>query len=177
MFHEAAARYFIARPWHKFADDDVLKIEFSLAAGSPWFALVLGRSGVTLGLAVYRELNTIREMFARRSGHNNETAARQMDGFSVQFSEEFELAPRDADAIEQFGWPVAQPEAFPLLMVIKPGAQLQPPTPDELKIVTACLDGVAALAAQPHPPQTRHAGSLVTLTCLGGIDTVRGDGR
>lgn len=172
-FYSAAARFSAARPWKSFAEVDVFKVESSLPADAPWHALVMGRSGVTLGLAIYKNLKTARRLLQTDPAErDDERAARQMDGFSIQFVEEFELAARDVDAIEQFGWPVTAPEAYPWLVGIRPGAELRTPTRDELRVISAALDAVASISMRPHPVATQHATDIATVTFLGSVHDI-----
>jgi hypothetical protein len=170
-YYEAACRYYDARPWKHFRSDEAFRIESSLAEDSPWHATVMGQSGVTLGLAVCRKLEALRRLMEGQMGvDDHKEAAQQLDGMSVQFGEEFDLAPRDSDAIVQFGWPVAAPEAYPLLLSVRPGAELVAPTPEELRIVTECLNGIATLSQSSPTPPAQHTGAAATITYLGPVD-------
>lgn len=169
-YYQAAAQYYVARPWAKFDSDAVFKIASPLAPDSPWYAGVMGQSAMILGLSIYRKLSTFRRLMnsdpaTRDPAH----AAQQMDAISVQFGEEFDLAPRDSDAVVQFGWPIAAPEAYPLLLVVRPGAKLESPSADELQIVTECLEAVAGFIKQPQSLPL-YTGTNATVTYLGAID-------
>jgi len=46
---------------------------------------------------------------------------------------------RALDAAEQFGWPVAAPEAYPCAMRVNPGPAVRPPLAWELELLEGCL--------------------------------------
>jgi len=58
------------------------------------------------------------------------------------FSEAFEMPVRDLDATEKYGWPVAGPEAFPLVIHINPGFAIRPPLAWELELLEGCLRAI-----------------------------------
>jgi hypothetical protein len=46
---------------------------------------------------------------------------------------------RDLDAAEKHGWPVAGPEAYPLVIRVNPGLAMRPPLVWELELLEGCL--------------------------------------
>jgi hypothetical protein len=143
-FYTAAADYFRSAPWRHFEQDSVVAFTAVDPAGSERFGLVMGQSGLLIGLAVYERMDDLLGALAAESPEENAQAA---NGFSVLFGEESDVPPVDLDAIEQFGWPVATPEAYPTVLRVRPGMQIDAPSADELRFLTAALAGIARLAA------------------------------
>jgi hypothetical protein len=142
-FYAAAADYFRAAPWRHFAPDSI--VAFTTVEPSPRerYGLVMGQSGLLLGLAIYERQDDLYEAFRADSPDQN---AQATNGFSILFGEEADIPPDDLDAIEQFGWPVATPEAYPTALRVRPGMQVDAPSADEMRFLTAALAGVAQLA-------------------------------
>jgi len=169
-FYTAAAAYYRAQPWKQFAMDELVGLDRQEAQGNRRYGLVMGQSGITIGLAIYERLQDIETLFAARSDRQ------AFDSFSVMFGEDANIAPADLDAIEQFGWPIATPEAYPDALHIHPGPQLETPTADELRFLTAAMEAIAWLAQHPSQKSTTVtvAGTDLAATRLGWIGSVRG---
>jgi len=135
-FYTAAAEFYRRRPWQRVPGDSILKIECDKFQGGPWYAVVMGQSGVQQGLAVYEDLASLRRMIA---GDGSEEDARSMSALSLMFSEAFEISTRYLDAAEKHGWPVASPEAYPLVVRINPGSAMRAPLAWELEVLELCL--------------------------------------
>lgn len=58
------------------------------------------------------------------------------------FCEAFDISPFDHDAIEKHSWPVASPEAYPLVLRINPGAAMRAPLVWELELIEDCLRAI-----------------------------------
>jgi hypothetical protein len=92
---------------------------------------------------VYDRLQPIKNAFAPDSQAD---MIEEADGFSVMYNEETHSPPADVDACEQFGWPVATPEAFPMAIRLHPGGKTELPTAAELRYLTAALTGITRLS-------------------------------
>jgi hypothetical protein len=136
-FYAAAADYYRAKPWQHVPGDTPIKVECDKFQSGPWYAVVMGQSGVQQGLAVYEDLAALQGVIA--GGRSDEENARQMSAVSMMFSEAFEISTRDLDAAEQHGWAVAGPEAYPLVLHINPGGAIRVPLTWELELLEACL--------------------------------------
>jgi tetratricopeptide (TPR) repeat protein len=148
---EAAAQYYRARPWHRVAVDAVMQVRVGEPA-QVWHAVVIGQSGMTFGLALYDEPKGLRRMLR---GTAPETAAEHTSGISLTFGEQHDMAGVDLDAAEQFGWPVAAPEAYPLVIRLRPPAGVTEPSADDLRVLEAVLRAVPAFVAAGRSPRTQ----------------------
>ena len=87
----------------------------------PWYAVVLGQSGITLGLALYEGAGNLEAVLC---GDVSEAEhARHTSAISVTFGEAFEMPIRDLDAAERCRWPVVSPDAYPCAMRVNPGSR------------------------------------------------------
>ena len=168
QFYTAAATYFRAQPWKRFGMDEVIGLDVAGANVGPRFALAMGQSGITIGLAIYQRLQDIEKMFAARS------EALVFDSFSVMFGEVASISPVDLDAIEQFGWPIATPEAYPDAMRIYPGPRVETPTAEGIRFLAASLEAITRLAQNRDQKSTTitTAGATLTATRLGTVGSI-----
>jgi hypothetical protein len=105
----------------------------------------MGQSGVQQGVAVYEDLTALQEMMT--GGGSEEENSRKMSALSLMFSEAFEIPVRDLVAAERHGWPVAGPEAYPLVIRINPGFAMRPPLVWELELLEGCLRAIPEFLA------------------------------
>ena len=54
-FYEAAAHFFRLAPWKKVGYEAVIKVECDKFQSGPWYALLMGQSGLTTGLTLYED--------------------------------------------------------------------------------------------------------------------------
>lgn len=169
-FFVAAAEFYRRQPWKRFAMDEVLALDRLQPPAARRFGLVMGQSGLTLGLAIYDQLSDLRAMFSRQSDVDS------ADGFSVFFCEESDVPLADLDAIEQFGWPIATPEAYPLALRILPGRKVETPAAKDVRFLTAALEGVTWLAQNRDAKETRIdlPDQSFKVTRLGWLDSLSG---
>ena len=145
-FYAAAAEFYRRRPWQRVPGDTLIKVECDKFQSGPWYAVVMGQSGVQQGVAVYEDLAALQGMIT--GGRSEEENSRGMSALSLMFSEAFEIPVRDLDAAERHGWPVAGPEAYPLVIRINPGLATRPPLVWELELLEGCLRAIPEFLAE-----------------------------
>jgi tetratricopeptide (TPR) repeat protein len=139
-FYEAAAAFFRQAPWRKVGYESALRVECDKFPGGPWYAVLMGQSGLAAGLAVYDDLGTLRRLW---SGHlSDEENAELTAGISVIFGEEEDIALGDLEAARSHGWPVARPDAYPNVFRKERGRSMRPPVAWELELMEGCLRAV-----------------------------------
>lgn len=137
---EAAAHFYRARPWREIPGDSVIRIACDRFNSGPWYAVVMGQSGIEQGLALYEDQELLGSLL---SGHlSDEAAGRRTSAISVTYGERFDIAPDDLDAAEQHGWPVAGPEAYPCVLRVNPGMAIRTPLKWELELLEGCLRSI-----------------------------------
>ena len=147
-FYAAAADFYRGKPWQQAPGDTPIKVECDKFHSGPWYAVVMGQSGVQQGLAVYEDLAALQEMMT--GSRSEEENARGMSALSLMFSEPFEIPVRDLDAAEKHGWPVAGPEAYPMVIRINPGGAVRPPLAWELELLEGCLRAIPEFLAEKN---------------------------
>lgn len=139
-FFEAAARFYQQAPWKTVGDDATIKVECEKFESGPWYAVVMGQSGLTLGLALYEDLRIVRKTQAGQL--DDEDHARHAVVLSMTYGEETDLTGKDVEAVQEYGWKLAGPEAYPSLFKKERGMALRPPLSWELELMTGCLRAV-----------------------------------
>jgi hypothetical protein len=138
-FYEAAASFFRQAPWKQVGYEAAIQVECAKFESGPWYAVLMGQSGLTTGLALYEDLAALRRLWA---GGADEDSARQTVGTSVTFGEVWDIPVADLEAAKKHGWPVARLDAYPEVFYKERGLSLRPPLAWELELVEGCLRAV-----------------------------------
>jgi hypothetical protein len=146
-FYEAAAAFYRQAPWKAVGYEAAIKVECDAHPGGPWYAVLMGQSGLTTGLALYDDLTTLRAMWAGDSTDDEENA-RQSVATVVTFGEEADTPAGDVDAARRHGWPVARPDAWPSVFHKERGLTLRPPEAGELELLEGCLRAIPAFVSR-----------------------------
>jgi hypothetical protein len=147
-FYEAAASFFRQAPWKRVGYEAAIRVECARFQSGPWYAVLMGQSGLTTGLALYEDLETLRRMWAgERADEDN---ARQSVATTVTFGEEWDIPVADLEAGKKHGWQVAGPDAYPEVFHKERGLSLRPPLAWELELMEGCLRAVPEFVAR-HP--------------------------
>jgi hypothetical protein len=136
-FYAAAADFYRRKPWQQVPGDTIIRVRCDKFQSGPWYAVVMGQSGVQQGLAIYEDLAALQALMVGDA--SDEEGARAMSAISMMFSEPFEISTRDLDVAEKYGWPVAGPEAYPMVLRVNPGAAIRAPLAWELELLEGCL--------------------------------------
>ena len=136
-FYEVAAEFYRRAPWRALGYEAIIQVECDRYDSGPWYAVVMGQSGLTLGLALYEDLALLRRMYAGKL--SDEEGARRTVALTVTFDDEGSLAETDLEAIEANAWPIASPEGFPSFFRKERGLSMRPPLVWEIDLMVACL--------------------------------------
>jgi tetratricopeptide (TPR) repeat protein len=147
-FYAAAAEFYRRKPWQRVPGDTVIRVECDKFQSGPWYAVVMGQSGVQQGLAIYEDLAALQAMISGDA--SEEENSRSMSVLSMMFSEAFEISVRDLDAAEKQGWAVAGPEAYPMVIRVNPGLAMRPPLVWELELLEGCLRTIPKFLVEKH---------------------------
>src|SRR5262249_38170098 len=63
-FYEAAASFFRQAPWKKVGYEAAIRVECDRFHSGPWYAVLMGQSGLTTGLALYENLKVLQAMWS-----------------------------------------------------------------------------------------------------------------
>ncbi|HKB39802.1 MAG TPA: hypothetical protein VKD72_25425, partial [Gemmataceae bacterium] len=113
-FYDAAAYFFGQAPWKQIGYEAAIKVAYDRYDSGPRYAVVMGQSGLTTGLALYEDLEMLKRGWERPTHY--EANARESVATTVIFSEEVDLPLADVEAARRYGWPVARPDAWPWVM-------------------------------------------------------------
>jgi tetratricopeptide (TPR) repeat protein len=140
-FYDAAAHFFRQAPWKKVGYEAAIKIECDRFQSGPWYAVLMGQSGLTTGLALYENLKALRRLLAgEQSDRDN---ARKTVATTVTFGEEWDIPVADLEAAKKHGWQVARSDAYPEIFHKERGLSLRPPLAWELELMEGCLSTIA----------------------------------
>jgi tetratricopeptide (TPR) repeat protein len=135
-FYEAAAFFFQQAPWKKVGYEAAIKIECDRFQSGPWYAVLMGQSGLVIGLALYEDLEALRRMWA---GGGDEESARRSVANTVSFGEEWDIPVADLEAAKRHGWQVAREDAYPQVFHKERGMSVRRPLAWELELMEGCL--------------------------------------
>ena len=136
-FYRAAAEFYRRAPWRTVPGDVPIRIQCDKFSNGTWFGVVMGQSGMTLGLALYEDADFLQELI--HGDISEEEHARRASALSVTYDEQFAVHAKELDAAERHDWPVAGPEAYPMAMRVNPGRAIRPPLNWELELLEGCL--------------------------------------
>ena len=148
-FYEAAAQYFREAPWRRVPGEVPIEIRCDDPALGSRFAIVLGRTGVQLGLCIYDDWEITR---ASLSGY---ASADENRALAVCYEEAEIMSAVDLQLIERLGWPIATPEAWPAVMRLQPRRTPRSASAEELVFLDACLRAIPDFLKTKAASQTR----------------------
>jgi tetratricopeptide (TPR) repeat protein len=146
----AAEAFYRAQPWRHVPGDTPIRIHCDQFQNGTWYAVVMGQSGMTLGLALYEDLDVLHALL-----REDDDADRRNSALTLLYGEAFEIPIRDLDAAEERGWPVAGPEAYPLAIRVNPGMAVRPPLAWEMQLLEASLRAVPKYILREEPTPAR----------------------
>ena len=136
-FYAAAASFFRQAPWKKVGYEAAIKVECDKYQSGPWYAVLMGQSGLTTGLALYEDLAALQRMWSgERADEDN---AWQSVVTTVTFGEEWNIPVADLDVAKRHGWAVVREDAYPKVFHKERGLSMRPPLAWELELMEGCL--------------------------------------
>ncbi|HEY7314017.1 MAG TPA: hypothetical protein VH643_32000 [Gemmataceae bacterium] len=157
--YEAAAAFYKQAPWRCLRYENAVRIECPQIEGGPWFAVLMGQSGLTMGVALYQDLNLLKRMWTEDL--SDEENAELTVATTLTFGDADEIAPADREAARRHGWKVARSDAYPSIFHKERGLSVRPPTAEELVLMEVCLrtlpDFVNRRGQEDFTPETMTA--------------------
>jgi tetratricopeptide (TPR) repeat protein len=135
-FYEAAEYYFRQAPWRRVPGEVPIAIRCDDPAMGTRYAIVLGRTGVQLGLCIYDDWEMTQ---ATLCGY---ASADENRALAVCYDEAQIMAAVDLQLIDRLGWPIATPEAWPAVMRLQPHRTPRSANAEELLFLDACLRAI-----------------------------------
>jgi tetratricopeptide (TPR) repeat protein len=112
-FFNAAAEFYRAEPWIKLYNSQLLAVRHP-AERDYRFVSVMGNGGVEYGLATYPTWQSVEKFFA---ASGDPTEALSAGVHSLLFNDMTQVPFDDLDALEQYGWEVANDQAYPMPVI------------------------------------------------------------
>ena len=135
-FYEAAEYYFRKAPWSHVPGEVPIEVRCIDPSMGTRFAVVLGRTGVQLGLCIYDDWEITQAMLG---GYTTPDENRAL---AVCYDEAQIMSAVDLQLIDRLGWPIATPEAWPSVMRLKPHHTPCSASAEELVFLDACLRAI-----------------------------------
>ncbi len=151
-FYRAAAEFYRRAPWKSLGYEEAIEVECEQYQSGPWYAVVMGQSGLTLGLALYEDLNLLKRMWAEEL--SEEENVRETVALTATFDPEADVSPADVLASHEHGWEVAGPEAHPSVFRKERGMSMRPPLSWELELLEGCLRAIPDFVDRHRPGDT-----------------------
>lgn len=123
--YDAAAEFFRQAPWKRVGYEGAIRVACDRLDGGPWFGVLMGQSGLTVGLALYEDARVLQRMWA--GAGDDEENARETAATSVTFNDPWDIPTADLDAATAYGWPVARPDAYPEVIRKERGMSMRAP--------------------------------------------------
>ena len=171
--YAAASEYYKASPWRMLDSDTPLRIEcrqLKSHRSEPWYALTMGQSNMTFGLALYAELEMIHGLWGHDHDSEEQCENEPINSLSLMFSEAFEIAVPDLVASEKLGWALAGPEAYPLMIGIQGADAVRPLEVWEVLFMEGALRAIAKFAARHRLEQEPVQETISVATSGGKLD-------
>ncbi|MCA9036567.1 MAG: bacterial transcriptional activator domain-containing protein [Planctomycetaceae bacterium] len=119
QFFEAAADFYRSRIWLSLRTDAVTEVRCPEILHGRWYAVVMGQMGQEIGMMLFDDPDVVHAlMMVEDDDDARAGTVRQMHGIGFSLQEQNFCSPADVAACEQFGWPVAAPEAWPNTMFV-----------------------------------------------------------
>jgi hypothetical protein len=151
-FYAAAAEFYRQAPWRAIGYESAIQVECAKFSGGPWYGVLMGQSGMTMGLSLYDDLDILRRLWT--GAMSDEENARLSVATTVTFGREMEIPLADVEAAHHHGWPVARNDAWPSPFRKERGLSMRPPLVWELELLEGCLRAVPAFVRQRQQNET-----------------------
>lgn len=167
----AATDFYRAAPWVQLNNGQTFALQIPANGGKTWIASVMGNGGVEYGLGLYHSWEAFEKLFMGAADNLNEL----FGGHLALFYGGPHLLPfDDFDALQRYGWEVADPQAYPAPVVVEAVENLRRPDLNELRDLEAALRAIPILV-RDHLKPAGHGEYLpfeVTLTLVTHADEV-----
>ena len=133
-FYAAAAAYHTRAPWKWMVNLHVIEFHYS-ADPKPALVIIMGNARQEFGLTIYADIHEIEKMLAASESRPTARYFRTQDVSSVTFTLPHEgHSFEDLDDVARFNLPVANPDAYPLLLkIVPPAARVAPAFEDVMR--------------------------------------------
>lgn len=136
----AAAEFYRARPWIALSNEQTLAVRVA-PERKPRYVSIMGNGGVEYGLTVCEKWEDLERLF--EAADDPMEALPDKGAHSLLFDPAMYVPFDDLDAIEQHGWEVVNPDAYPVPMVYhKASSTMRRPPLKDLRWDEAALRAI-----------------------------------
>lgn len=163
-----SAAYYQAAPWRRLTDEFPVEIRYP-ATEAPRLVVVMGNMGEVFGLSAFEHKDDLLSVYRQPTG----TANRPKDwsSIAIMYDEAPTMSFADLDAIEAHHWPIAAPNAYPMLARIQHGHDMVTPLLTDVTWIVGALAGLLAVLPDLDPFRLRaghRLGRTVTIDAIDG---------
>ena len=133
--YTSASEFFEMAPWRVLNDFHPIEIRYPADAPAR-YAVVMGSGGEVYGVSVQDTLAELKKMYAAPERHD---LTDEMTWLVLFYEKAMTMSFDDLDAITQYGWPVTDELAYPVIGRAEPGAEIGLPTRQDLFWLAAAL--------------------------------------
>jgi hypothetical protein len=132
----AAADFYQLAPWKLLREEIPIELRYP-QAGPGRIVVVTGSAGDVFGLSAYDSASDLERMFLAQDPLE---IVQNLSWLTLCYETSSYIAPQDFLAIEKHAWPIVNEKAYPVINRMgSPGAELYPPTRDDLLWLEAAL--------------------------------------
>jgi hypothetical protein len=126
-YYAAAAAFYARAPWKWMVNLHVIEFHYS-ADPKPALVAIMGNGRQEFGLTTYADIREVEQMLAASKSSPADRHFRNRHMSSVTFTAPYEgHSFEDLDDVTRFNLPIANPNAYPLLLnIVPPGARVAP---------------------------------------------------
>lgn len=146
-FYHAAAQAYRQEPWIYLGGDQPVKYDIP-ALGKQGVVQLLGNSGIEYGLLLYDTWADLEQSFLNTGDPRTTIPAGGL--VALSYVDKDLMSPEDVEAIEQYRWPIANPGAYPMAMIMT-AEEVERPEAPVLQAFTALLRALPEFTQQLEP--------------------------
>ncbi|MFN8489756.1 MAG: hypothetical protein U0350_19380 [Caldilineaceae bacterium] len=145
----AAAELYRAAPWTYLTDQHPLAVDVP-SLKRKRYVIVMGAGGVEYGLAVYDTWKDVERMYAPVDNPLEQIPAK--GAHALHFNTIIEMPFDDLEAMEQYGWEIANKEAYPMPLIFTRQQEVRRPSAKDLQWYEAALRAIPRFVQEAlHP--------------------------
>lgn len=153
--YEVAAMYFRAAPWRVMRATDIISVTCPKLSPEKWYLVGMGQNGESLGFMIFDDPELVRSMFSDEEGDIGD-----LRGWSLSLEEQHMMAPSDIAAADQFGWPVASAESWPMFVRVSGDDGMVNPNLEDIPLGIVMARVILDFWKSPSEARARGTGTV-----------------
>jgi hypothetical protein len=142
----AAAELYRLTPWQLLKDETPIEVRYPYEATAR-LVVITGAGGDVPGFSAYDSTEDLMRMYA---AENPIVVGRELNWLSLTYDTDVYIANDDLKAIERYGWPVVNEDAYPgIVRMGSPDADMYPPTSEDICWLDGAMSALIAFFQNP----------------------------